>query len=56
MKIPRRKRVSFTATKIISKPVKVKFHTKDGKAVSFKTQKNIPKSVKVEFLAKRTKK
>ena len=50
-----RKRVTFTATKIVSKPTTVSFHTKDGKAVSFKAKKDVPKSVRVNFLAKKNK-
>lgn len=52
----RRQKVSFRATKIVSKPVKVEFRTKTGKAVSFKAKKNVPKIVRVEFYTKRKKK
>jgi len=52
----RREKVNFKATKIVSKPTKVSFHTKDGREVSFKAHKDIPMSVKVEFFAKRKKK
>ena len=52
----RRQRVSFKATKIVSKPTKVTFRTKDGREVNFKAKKYVPKSVRVEFLTKRKKK
>ena len=52
----KRRKISFKATKIISKPMTVSFHTKDGKQVEFKARKNMPKSVRVEFYVKRKKK
>ena len=52
----RKKRISFKATKIISKPTTITFHTKDGKEVSFKAHKDVPKVVRVEFLAKKSSK
>ena len=51
--MPRRKKVSFTATKKVPKKVRVKFTTKAGKKVSFRATKKIPKKIKVEFYAKR---
>lgn len=51
----RRVRVSFKATKIVSKPAKVSFQTRDGKEVVFKKKTDVPKSVQVSFLAKRKK-
>ena len=52
----RREKISFTADKPVSKPVKVEFYTKDGEKVSFKGHKEVTKPVKVEFYAKREKK
>lgn len=49
------KHISFTATKIVSKPTKVVFRTSDGKVVDFKAKKDVPKSVKIEFYAKKKK-
>jgi hypothetical protein len=49
----RRKRVSFRATKKVSKPVRVRFVDKYGKLVSFKATKKVSKPVKVTFYAKR---
>lgn len=49
----RRERITFKATKIVSKPAKVTFQTKKGETVEFKAQKFVPKKVKVEFLVKR---
>ena len=42
-------RVEYTATKVISKPVKVEFYLKDGTPVFFKALKTIPKPVRIEF-------
>ncbi len=53
MATQRRERVFFTATKIISKPAVIQFHTKDGKEVVFKGHKDVPRSVKINFLRKR---
>ena len=52
----RREKTSSTADKLVSKPVKVEFYTKDGEKVSFKGHKEVTKPVKVEFYAKREKK
>jgi hypothetical protein len=52
----RRKRVSFTATKMVPKQVKVSFRTTRGKRVSFTATKKTPKRVRVDFYAKRRKK
>jgi len=52
----RREKVSFRASKIVSKPAKVSFHTRDGREISFKAHKDVPRSVKVEFFAERKKK
>jgi len=49
----RRQRVTFTATKIISKPAVINFQTKDGKQVTFKGHKDVPASVRVSFLKKK---
>ena len=51
----RKKRVSFRATRIIKKPVVVRFRRSDGSIVKFKATKAIRKPVKVSFLAKRKK-
>ncbi len=48
--------ISFKATKIVSKPIKVDFFTERGERVEFKAHRDVPKSVKVEFFAKRGKK
>ena len=49
----KKKIVSFWATKISTKPVKIKFRTYDGKIVSFTANKKITKPVKVKFKARR---
>jgi len=51
-----REKITFTADKKVSKPVKVEFYTKDGVKVSFKGHKEVTKPVKVEFYAKKDKK
>jgi hypothetical protein len=48
-----RKKVSFWATKRITKPVKVSFKTWEGKRVSFWATKRITKPVKVTFYLKK---
>ena len=52
-KSPKRERVSFTATKKVTKPVKVSFTTQSGKKVSFKAVKKVSKPVKVSFYRKK---
>lgn len=52
----RREKISFTADKKVSKPVKVEFYTKDGEKVAFKAEKQVTKPVRVEFYAKKDKK
>jgi hypothetical protein len=49
----KRERVTFTATKIVSKPATIKFRTTEGELVSFKGHKDVPKSVRVSFLKKK---
>ena len=49
----RRKKVSFEATKRVSKPVRVSFRTTAGKRVSFQATKRVSRNVRVEFYAKR---
>jgi hypothetical protein len=49
----KRQRITFTATKILSKPAVIKFHTSSGQTVTFKGHKDIPSSVRVSFLKKR---
>lgn len=51
----RKQKVTFTAEKKVSKPVKVEFYTKKGEKVSFKGHEQVKKPVKVEFYAKKTK-
>jgi hypothetical protein len=46
------KKVSFKATKIVSKKQKVTFTISNGKEVSFKAKRYVPKSVQVEFYNK----
>jgi hypothetical protein len=46
-------KVSFTAKKKVSAPVKVDFQTKTG-AVKFKAHKTVKKPVRVSFRAKNT--
>jgi hypothetical protein len=45
-------RVSFTAKKKVSEPVKVKFKTKEGDKVSFGAHKTVKKPARVSFRAK----
>jgi len=52
----RRKLVKFKATKVIKKPVRVRFTTWDGEEVSFKAYKTLKKKVPVEFYTKKKKK
>lgn len=52
----RREKISFTAEKKVSKPVKVEFYTKEGERISFKGHQKVKKPVRVEFYAKRNKK
>ena len=52
----RRKKVSFTATKKVSKKVPVSFRTTGGERVSFRATRKVPKNVRVEFYAKRKRK
>lgn len=54
-KSPRRERVSFTATKKVSKPVRVSFSTKSGGKISFKATKKVSVPVKVNFYRKKKK-
>jgi len=49
----RRGKVSFTATKKVIKPVRVKFYTGKGEKVSFTATKKVKKPVKVEFYARK---
>lgn len=52
----RREKISFTADKKVSKPVKVEFYNKEGEKVAFKAHKQVTKPVRVEFYVKRDKK
>jgi len=56
MEKPRRKKVSFWATRKVSKPVKVSFVTRTGERVSFRAVKKVSKPVKVVFYAKKKRK
>ena len=48
-----RKEVTFIATKLIKKPVEVKFKTQTGKPVDFVAKKKVPKKVTVDFTARK---
>jgi len=48
-----KQRISFKATKIVSKPTKVEFFTQKGERVNFSAKKDYPKVVKVNFSAKK---
>ena len=54
-KMVKKKRISFGATKIIKKPVIVRFRRSDGSIAKFRATKAIRKIVKVSFLARRKK-
>lgn len=49
-------RVEFKAKKKVSKPVAVRFKTKDGKKVAFPAHKSTTENVPVRFRAKNAKK
>lgn len=49
----RRQRVTFTATKIVSKPAVIHFQTTSGEQITFKGHKDVPAAVRVSFLQKR---
>lgn len=51
----RSQKISFTAHKKVSKPVKVQFYNKSGEKVSFKATKQVTKPVRVEFYVKKKK-
>lgn len=51
----RRKRVSFRATKIVRKPVIVRFRRSDGSIAKFRATKAIRRPTKISFLARRKK-
>jgi len=51
----RRRKVSFKATKIIKKPVVVKFRRADGSIAKFKATKAVRVPTKVSFYARRKK-
>jgi len=52
----KRERVTFKATKKVSKPVKVSFTTKSGEKVSFKATKKVSVPVQVSFYRKKKRK
>ncbi len=43
------KPIKFRNVKVVSKPIKIKFYTKEGKPIWFKAIKGISKPVKVKF-------
>ena len=47
----KKKRVSFWATKKVSRKTRVSFRTSYGERVSFTATKKVPKTVKVSFWA-----
>jgi hypothetical protein len=49
----KKEKITFTAIKIASKPVRINFVDKNGKQVDFKAKKYLPKAVKVEFFTKK---
>lgn len=49
------KRVSFIATKIVKKPVIIRFKRSDGSIVKFKATKAVKVPTKISFCAKRKK-
>lgn len=51
----RKEKVTFKATKKVSKPVRVSFATKSGSKVSFKATKKVSVPVKVSFYRKKKK-
>lgn len=48
-----KRRISFKATKKVSKPVTVKFKTSTGKTVSFKAVRKISKPIRVTFRSRK---
>ncbi len=48
-KTPKMKKVSFTATKRVDKPVRVSFSTKTGKRVKFTASRKVSVPMKVTF-------
>lgn len=48
-------KVSFTATKHVSKKVDVVFRTRSGEKVTFESSKRVPKQVHVSFYTKKHK-
>jgi hypothetical protein len=51
----RRKTVSFTAKKKVSKPMRVNFYTRTGEKVSFTAKMKVTKPVRVKFYVKKKK-
>lgn len=51
-----KKQVSFRANRVVKKPIKVQFKTKDGKTVSFKATRTEVKKVPVKFKVSNEKK
>lgn len=49
----KKKTVSFTARKKVTRPVNVKFRTSSGQLVRFKAKKIVTKPVKVRFKARK---
>ena len=48
-----KRKISFKATKIVRKPVRVKFVTSSGDLIEFPSKKKIKKPVRVTFYAKK---
>jgi hypothetical protein len=53
--MPKSRKVSFTATKHVSKKVDVVFRTRSGEKVAFEANKRVPKQAHVSFYTKKTK-
>jgi len=51
MSTSRRERITFKATKVVSKAVEVEFRNSNGQLVHFKAHADVPKVVRVNFLA-----
>ena len=48
-----KKIVTFTAKKTITKPIVVKFKTREGKVISFISKKIVTEPIEVKFKAKK---
>ena len=52
----RRRKISFMATKIVPKKVRVSFTTRKGKKVSFIATRRVPKRTRIKFYARKKRK